>query len=132
MVCRKFRVEIFPHMVMLKKGLAWILRGEGAVMNADEMRQFLIGGLQLEGEPMVVDDYLAEFYSLTGKYHILLESLSDFLTHNSEALVACLFGSQRALRWSDSTKLTIFSLLALGYPVLLAFWGLAWLLSCKA
>ena len=45
MVCRKFRVEMFPHMVMFKKGLAWILRGEGAVMNALEMSSFLKGGL---------------------------------------------------------------------------------------
>ena len=73
MVCRKFRVEVFPHLVMVKNGFAWILRGEGAVMNADEMGQFLMGGVQLEGEPMQVNEYLAEFYSLTGRYHILLE-----------------------------------------------------------
>ena len=42
---------------------------------------------------MLVEEYLAEFYSLTGKYHILLESVSDFITHNSEALAAYLFGS---------------------------------------
>ena len=34
MVCRKFHVVEFPHMVMVEKGQAWILRGEGAVMNA--------------------------------------------------------------------------------------------------
>ena len=81
---------------------------------------------------MLVEEYLAEFYSLTGKYHILLESVSDIITVKSEALAAYLFGSQRALRWSDSTKVTIFSLLALGYPVLLISWSLAWLLSRKA
>ncbi len=96
------------------------------------MGQFLRGGLELEGEPMLVDDYLAEFYSLTGKYHILLESVSDFITQKSEALSVYLFGSQRALRWSDFTKVTIFSLLALGYPFLLTYWALAWLLSDRA
>ena len=45
MVCRKFHVVEFPHMVMVKKGQAWILRGEGAVMNAQEMGQFLTGVL---------------------------------------------------------------------------------------
>ena len=95
------------------------------------MGQFLTGGLQLEGKPMLADDYLSEFYSLTGKYHILLESLSDSIIHASDALAASLFGSQRALRWSDATKVTIFSLLALGYPLLLLAWALAWLLSGK-
>ena len=81
---------------------------------------------------MVVDEYLGEFYSLAGKYHILLESVSDIITVKSESLAAYLFGSQRALRWSESTKVTIFSFLALGYPILLISWGLAWLLSRKA
>ena len=80
---------------------------------------------------MLADEYLSEFYSLTGKYHILLESLSDSITHTSDALAAYLFGSQRALRWSDATKVTIFSLLALGYPLLLVAWALAWLFSRK-
>ncbi len=43
----------------------------------------------------------------------------------ADKFIALLFGLERSKRWQDSSKVTIFALIMIGYPILLILFGLA-------
>ena len=81
----------------------------------------------MEGEPIPVEEYLSEFYTLKGKYSRLIESLQERVLAGSDVVISKIFGADKAGRWSENTKVAIFSLLAIGYPMLICMLGLAWI-----
>ncbi len=83
----------------------------------------------MEGEPITIDEYMHEFVSLRGRVNRGLEKVTDWILKGSDRLITKVFGGERAGRWSENSKVAVWSLIVIGYPMLGMAWLFAWIME---